>query len=510
MSEQTERQQPPAPSHDDERVSISDVERRSGMNWITWDGILANLYVSLTGGVFLTGFALLVGAGEVAIGVLSGLPRLSQLMQPLGAYFVERLHMRKRISIWVFGPARFIWLLVILLPFLGYHGGPSRLAMIVLFVVAIGSAMLSGFAACSWLAWMADLIPESVRGSFFGRRTMLAGAIGAVVCYLAGRYIDVWADTHGEDDALGFLILFGVAAVLGIASWYTLIRCPEPEIDQEPEDEAQPFMQTLADAWNDSNFRRLVYSIATLTFGVWVAGPFFSVYMIETLKLPYSLMNILGAFSSVGSLMMVRFWGALSDHFGNRPVMLMCMMGTGLVPLLWLPCAAGTWWPLIIAHFVGGATWSGVYLAQMNLVFKLTPQYHKAVYIGIFYALTNLPSLVSPILGGVFLQHTEDLAIHVGSWTFINHHIAFLVSGLIRFMAVPIFYRVKEPRAKRVTHMIRVLSHIRTMNPAIGLHYTVVFVDAASSGTRKAADAVRRTADRLIHGTGDPPEGADT
>lgn len=510
MPEQTEQHPQLSVHDDDERVSISDVERRAGMNWITWDGILASLYVALTGGVFLTGFALLVGASEVAIGVLSGLPRLSQLMQPLGAYFVERLHMRKRISVWVFGPARMLWLLVILLPLIGYHGGPSRLAMIVLFVVAIGSALLSGFAACSWLAWMADLIPEPVRGSFFGRRTMLAGAIGAVVCYLAGRYIDAWSEAHGEQDALGFLILFGVAAILGIASWYTLIRCPEPEIEEEPEEEVRPFMHTLVDAWRNANFRQLVYSIAILTFGVWVAGPFFSVYMIENLKLPYSLMNILGAFSSVGSLMMVRFWGALSDHFGNRPVMLTCMLGVAVVPLLWLPCAAGTWWPLIIAHFVGGATWSGIYLAQMNLVFKLTPHYHKAVYIGIFYALTNLPSLFSPILGGYFLEHTEDLSIQIGSWTFINHHLVFLMSGLIRFMAVPLFHRVKEPRAKKVTHMIRVLSHIRTMNPAIGLHYTMVFVGAASSGTRKAAKAVRRTADRLIHWTGEPPEGADT
>ncbi len=488
----------PAPAEQQSPQEFPDSARETGMRWITWDGVLAKVFVLLTSGVFLTGFALKVGASEALIGVLAGLPRLSQLMQPLGAYFVERWQMRKKISVWVFGPARLVWLFVVILPLLGYAGGRSHLALAVLFAVALGSGLMTGFASCSWMAWMAELIPADRRGAFFGRRTMLAGVLAAFTGYLAGKFVDYWEAGHGEDDPIGLLLVFAVALIFGLASWYTLVRCPEPPIEKRPQSQPILFGLMLREAWADGNFRRFVYAIAMLSFGVWTMGPFYSVYMIETLELPYSTMNLLGACSAGGSLLMVQLLGRLSDHFGNRPVLLTCLLGVALVPTLWLFSAGGAWWPLIIAHFVGGAVWAGVFLAQMNLVFKITPEKLKSVYIGIFYALTSAPSLISPVLGGLFLQHTGSLTLGAGPWTFTNYHVLMVVSTVIRFAAIPIFHGVKEPEAKRVVHMMRVLSHVRSLNPVLGLqHYVHVVSDVATNGKRRAGVAVKRTADRL-------------
>ena len=102
----------------EEPADLTHAEREAGMRWIVWDGVLASSMGSLLGGVFLTGFALLLGASETAIGILSGLPRFSALMQPLGSYFVERLRQRKGISVWGFGPARMLWFMVIIMPLL--------------------------------------------------------------------------------------------------------------------------------------------------------------------------------------------------------------------------------------------------------------------------------------------------------------------------------------------------------------------------------------------------------
>ena len=481
------------------------------MRWIIWDGILAGVMVVLTGGVYLTGFALMVGASQTAIGILCSLPRLSQIMQPLGAFFVERLHMRKKISVGVFGPARLLWLLILLLPAMGYAGGKSRLALFVLISVAVVSSMLAGLASVSWFAWMADLIPEGGRGRFFSRRTMLAGGISATIGFVAGKGLDLSKLWLGPDSAIGFLVVFGVGMVCGLASWYALSRCPEPPIRPDPPGERPGFRAMLQDAWADRNFRQLVYALSFLTAGVWLAGPFFSVYMIREMELPYSLMSIFAACSSFGSLLMVRLWGRLSDHFGNRPVILTCLFGTGFLVVPWLLTANGAWWPLVIAHLVGGAAWSGVFLAQMNLVFKITPDEHKSVYIGIFYALINLPPLLMPVVGGLFLESTAQWAWHVGTWTFTSYHALFAMSCVLRLCSIPIFHHVREPRAKRVVHMIRVLSHFRSLNPVLGLHYYAhVASDAAANGTRLAAGAVRKTARRLRHRhNGDKVEGAD-
>lgn len=493
-----------SPFHAEE--GLSDAQREAGMRWITWDGILANTMSVLTGGVFLTGFALMLGASETAIGLLSGLPRLSALMQPVGSFFVERLRMRKHLSIWVFGPARLLWAPVILLPIFGYTGGASSAALALVMAVAVISSLLAGLAAVSWLAWMADLIPQQRRGVFFGQRTMLAGGVSALAGYLAGKFIDAWECHHGSADPGGFLGVFAVGLICGIASWYALVRCPEPPLQNGSGGASVPrFGTMLRQAWGDSNFRRFVLFAAVVSSGVWIAGPFFSVYMIKVMRLPYSVMGFLTAANSVGSLAMVRLWGRLSDHFGSRPVIRMCINGASLVPLFYVLTAGGEWWPLLVCMLVGGAAWSGYFLGQMNLVFKITPEEHKSVYIGLFYALEALPTLLAPLLGGLFLQSTADLEIHAGTWTFNNYHLLFLASSLTRFAAVPIFRGVHEPRARSVRHMIRVLSHVRSLNPVLGLHYYGHLVSDAAVRrarrarrmARRAVSAIRRTSRKL-------------
>jgi MFS family permease len=477
---------------------FTDEERESGMRWIIWDGVLAFSMSVLNSGVFLTGFALMLGASQTLVGFLSSLPRFAALMQPLGSYFVERLRSRKGISVWVFGPARLLWLLVAFLPLMGYHGGKSAAALKLLCLVTAVYWLMAGFASVSWLAWMADLVPERVRGAYFGKRTMISGGVSALVGLLAGRLADNWKAEYGAGAPGGLLIIFGIAVACGLASWYALVRCPEPPLAAEHGDApATRYLALVRESVADPNFRSFLWFSMVVSVGVWVAAPYFNVYMIKVMHLPYSLMSLFVAVSSLGSLAMVRLWGRLADHFGAKPVMSACLSGISVTPVLWLLSAGGAWWPLLVANVVGGAAWSGYFLAQMNLLFKITPDTRKSVYIGVFYALDALPTLVAPLLGGLFLQHTEHWALHMGSWTLVSYHVVFLASGLTRSMASPILRRIQEPEAKGVRHMVRVLSHIPSVNPVLGVqYYSQVMMEAAGERTRWAT---RRAARALKH-----------
>jgi MFS family permease len=345
---------------------------------------------------------------------------------------------------------------------------------------------------------MADMVPERVRGAYFGKRTMISGGVSALVGLLAGRLADNWKAEYGADAPGGLLIIFGIGLACGLASWYALLRCPEPPLAQEHEDRpAAPYLVLVREALADSNYRRLLAFSMVVSVGVWVAGPYFNVYMIKVMHLPYSLMSLFAAVSALGSLAMVRLWGRLADHFGAKPVMSACLSGIAVAPMLWLLSAGGAWWPLLLANVLGGAAWSGYFLAQMTMLFKIIPEARKSVYIGLFYALDALPTLVAPVVGGLFLQHTEHWALRLGSWTLVSYHVVFLVSGLTRSMAAPILRRLEEPEAKGVRHMVRVLSHIPSVNPVLGFqHYSQVVMVAASERTQWAA---RRAARALKH-----------
>ena len=64
--------------------------RRAALANFVIEGTFSAVMASLTGGIFLTGFALLLGASKSMIGLLTALPSLATVVQFAGAFLVER------------------------------------------------------------------------------------------------------------------------------------------------------------------------------------------------------------------------------------------------------------------------------------------------------------------------------------------------------------------------------------------------------------------------------------
>jgi hypothetical protein len=78
-----------------------------------WDGIFSNLYGNLTGGVFLVGYMLALGASETQVGLLSGLPLVANVIQLASTYLIELAGRRRPLALASGASARLLWLAVI-------------------------------------------------------------------------------------------------------------------------------------------------------------------------------------------------------------------------------------------------------------------------------------------------------------------------------------------------------------------------------------------------------------
>jgi hypothetical protein len=76
-----------------------------------YDGIFAHMFATLTGGVFLTGFALHLGMSEMLIGFLAAMPFLGALCQLPAAHHLTRGGGKKRLCLRAARGARLAWLL---------------------------------------------------------------------------------------------------------------------------------------------------------------------------------------------------------------------------------------------------------------------------------------------------------------------------------------------------------------------------------------------------------------
>ena len=344
------------------------------------DGAFGTIWTSLTGGAFLVGYALRIfHADSRVIGALAALPLLANVVQVAGSLLIEKTGRLKPVSIGGVMAGRLSWLGVILLPLAAAPGGFLHASWPLIAVIGI-SSLFAAVGSVGWTAWMGDLVPGKRRGAFFGRRNMIASVAGTGALLLGGKFLDV-AARASIPDGIAFAALFSAGLLSGMVSVWFLSRLPEtgtPPAPRAAKGRASLLLQPLRDA----NFRTLILSVSCWTIAVQVAGPFYNVFLIDTLHADFGTITFFGTCATVATLLMMRTWGPISDTHGNRPVIVVSSWILALVPLLWIIAVPRSYFlPVLLANFISGAAMAGAALSQFNILIKLSPREGRSMYI---------------------------------------------------------------------------------------------------------------------------------
>ena len=90
--------------------------------------MLGAVFGASTSGVFLIGFAMALGANDVALGLIAAVPMLLVAFQFMGAWLVERGTSRKKLTVVFVFVAPTVWFFIIAIPLLGDSlGSTARL-----------------------------------------------------------------------------------------------------------------------------------------------------------------------------------------------------------------------------------------------------------------------------------------------------------------------------------------------------------------------------------------------
>ena len=433
-----------------------------------YDGIFANMFATLTGGMFLTGFALYLGMNEFMIGLLASMPFIVTLFQLPAASAVLRTGKRKVIAYWAAALARIIWIpivLVTLLPFLA----PSIKSAIILGLAFLSYALISA-SYVSWLSWMSDLVPEDIRGSFFGTRNMVCGAAGMVVLVVFGKLLDHLNGQSWSGLPLGFGITFFSAVMLGMCSLYFLNRISEPHQSEHPERYVS-FRDGLRLPFTEPNFKRFLLFTFLWSFSVYFASPFFTLYFLRDLRFNYGFVAVLGMVSAFADLLGMKAWGRISDRVKNKAVIQFAGWVAIFLPLAWvLAGPQGIVLPVIL-HVVGGGFWAGITLCMNNLLLNISPQENRPLFFSAFGIAGGIGAATAPILAGLLLKSISGLDLHLFSWNLFPVYVIFIISTLLRLLSFRFFKDVHEPEELTVGQMVRILRSVRGLNMANGFSY---------------------------------------
>jgi hypothetical protein len=389
--------------------------QRRGIRAFQGDGVCSQVRDSLLSGPLLVGYALLLGASNAGVGILSALGPATQVLQLPTVALIERKRTRKAICWWAACFARVAWLGVLVLPWaLPADARPAALFGLLLLASALGT--VSGAA---WNPWIRDFLPEETRNRIFARRMAIATGIGAGLSLLAGLAVDELG-VRLDSVAGAYVIVLGAGAASALLGLVFLGRIPEPTM---PPATHRPWADIVRAPLRHREFRALVAFLATWTFAVNLSTPFFTVYLLRRLQLPMSAVIAFAVLSQVTSALVLRAWGGLADRFSTLTVLRVSCAGFLLSVAGWpmVGLAQAPWLALVgvaLIHVIGGLTTAGVNLATATVSMELAPRGEAAGYLATNALISGAAAALAPVLAGLSADwlDTQRLSVTL-AWT---------------------------------------------------------------------------------------------
>jgi MFS family permease len=439
----------------------------------------ASLRASIRDGV---SHAAMLGAGETylgplgiylqatafQLGILSSLPQLfGAAIQWVSAQAMDRIRSRRRLIVTGSVFQALLWIPICLLPVAWGAGTRSVLCLIGLVMLYYGT---NGMIVPVWNSLIGDLVPPTVRGSFFGGRSRLTGISTFLALVCAGAVLSGFE--RGSLLQWGYFAIFLAACLAKLNSARWLVRHEDPPAQFSPE-QVFTFRQFIRRSPH-SNFAKFVFFVGGINLGVAFSGPFFALYMLRDLKLPYLEFTMVTAVMVIIQFLTFKSWGRLSDRFGNKKILNLCGWGVCIVPVLWLFSPKLLY--LLAIQAFSGFTWAGFSLASTNFIFDAVTPPKRARCVAYQGLVNGFCAFLGSLAGGYLAGHLpRELA--VGAWIWKPSSVLlfiFLISGLMRLIAAAVFLpRFKEVRPVEPIRHRELIFRISQIRPIAGATFSL-------------------------------------
>jgi len=403
------------------------------------EGCLSNAIYTLTSGAFLVGYAKYLGANDQFNGIIVALPLLTYIIQMFSPLVLERLPSRKKLIIGLCFFYRTLLGLMVLIPFITEVKSTRLLLLAVFYFTAYAAFSFLNPAGGSWII---SLVPEKMRGRYFGLRDMCILASAAVLSIIMGRVLDIYKSSNRE--FVGFIIVFLVVLVLAVWNFITLKRIKEPQIVQLNQSLTLKKLITLP--MKHKKFRKVILLNIIWNLAAQLSIPFFSVYMVTGLKLSYTFIMAAGIIMSFTQAPSAKMWGKLSEKVGWEVTTVLSVGLIGICHFMWIFVNHSTYLILIpIIQVMSGIAWAGINMSFFNIQFKHAPQEGRTIYIGFNAALAGLAGFFSALIGATLVGVLSGIKIDIGITVLDNMLFIFGLSGLLIICCAVFFsYWFKE------------------------------------------------------------------
>lgn len=382
---------------------------RANLRACTGDGAAFGVMVGV-GETFFAAFALSVGLGEVAAGLVASLPLLAGgLLQLVSPRAVVLVGSEKR---WVVACATLQSLTFVPLVLAAIYGSISLGWLLLIASIYWGCGLASGPA---WNTWMQSVVPSRLRANYFASRTRTS-QLTTFGSFVVGGAVLEWS-RGGGNELLSFALLFFGAGAFRMLSVAYLTRHrslldPEGRGGGNRVRNADTSVSSATAALAAEPLpsidgmaplgRRLLAYLVVMQGMVQIAGPYFAPFMLEKLQYSYGQFVALIAVAFAAKAIAFPIWATLARR--RSAGWLLWIGGCGIIPgsILWVVSQNFVW--LIAVQIVTGALWAAYELGFFLLFFEMLPVRQRTKMLTLYNFANTLAWCGGSLVGAAILS----------------------------------------------------------------------------------------------------------
>ncbi|HEV8378267.1 MAG TPA: MFS transporter [Tepidisphaeraceae bacterium] len=472
---------------------------RRAMLIATGGWMFGSVWFSSMSGTPLTLYAKELGASQFQFGLLAALPFLASILSLPASILIEATGQRKRIFLLGLYLQRFLWFVIAIAPLWILNKGGfmhQRLAMSVflwlMFIMYAGQAI----GGPAWVTWMADLVPDRIRGKYFSRRRQFGMLTAVPAAWIVGWLLD----TRPSADPFSIMRwcagIFIIAAIFGVLDIHMFQYVPD--IPKRPQKRLE-LIRGLRQPLNDRRFLWFAGFVGTLFFAMSFMGQFVTLYVMDQAAKSGDHMNrtaqmMLIVTPYLAQLLFMGLWGHTADRMGKKPLLVVAALGLVPVGFGWCVLTESTVWVGYVLSAVGAALWAAVEIANFNIVLEMseTPESGGtgggSSYVAVNSVIINIAGCLGGLSAGVIAELLKNWEAFWLFKTFRGYDILFAVSAVMRLLAVVVFLPfIKDATARPTAQAVRFMMSNVYNNLFNALQQPLKLIRPTAEPRRKAA-----------------------
>jgi len=371
-------------------------------------GFAQTILFAMTGGVYLTGFLLSLGADAGFVNTVVILLNACVIIQLFAPALFERVRRRRRIIFPILAINHALTLFVV--PLLVLAGTPNEV-MLPLFCVlvtvagALGALIMPGMSA-----WHIGNIPEEKRLGYFALSTIAGVIVSSSAPFLGGIAVDTLKGIWGESASLAVIRL--VLLFFAAMQMFFYYRVDEPEYPKSTEKNS--LGGVLRSLKAHPGYLKVILALAVWNLSAVIPGQYFIAYLLEDLSVSYTFITSISLAFIAAIIFLTPVWKRLIARFRLHNAFSSAMMLYALYPAGCLFVSAAT-----LFIYPVSVIFSYMFAVCLNLCISMAPyinlpEENRTLFLSVYNVAQALAQICGLFIGRVIYDACSGMGLPFG------------------------------------------------------------------------------------------------